>query len=135
MVMYAFLLIGYLHFIIYAVIVYIVLVFLYRSRQRRDQKLRSSKVIMKNLLKKKVKFSTISSNAPIVSDTQISEGEIGDNSCIICWTPYEQTEDVIRLTCNEKHFFHASCLESWVNAGNNSCPMCRKPIDDSVPQV
>ena len=124
--MLAFLIIGYMHLMIYGVICLIAVLFLCRRRNRRDQKDRASKEILKNLWKKKVKFSSLKYNAQAADpEAQPDSNEIGDNSCIICWTPYASSDDVILLDCNEKHFFHAQCLESWVKARNNSCPMCR----------
>ena len=138
LVMYSFLLIGYLHFMLYGVIFLIVLTLLVKRRRQRAQKVRNSEVVMKKLKKKRVKYEKIRA---LGSDTEANprassdEASMGDNSCIICWTPYEATDEVIRLDCNSKHFFHAACVESWVNSGNNTCPMCRQAIDPSVPQA
>ena len=47
--------------------------------------------------------------------------------CVICMEEYKETDEVIELPCNEKHFFHAKCITDWLNS-NNSCPLCKKPI-------
>ena len=44
-----------------------------------------------------------------------------------------KTDDLITpLTCDEKHYFHTACLESWIKMGKNSCPLCRLPINEDV---
>lgn len=55
-----------------------------------------------------------------------------EEECIICWSQYEEQDDVTKLKCNEKHFFHTACIESWIKQGNNSCPMCREPINKDI---
>ena len=47
--------------------------------------------------------------------------------CVICMEEYKETDEVIELPCNEKHFFHSKCITDWLNS-NNSCPLCKKPI-------
>ncbi len=38
---------------------------------------------------------------------------------------------IVRLKCgNVMHSFHLNCITRWVVQAKNSCPMCRKPIDD-----
>jgi hypothetical protein len=36
------------------------------------------------------------------------------------------------LGCN--HTFHRRCILGWKNRGNNTCPMCRIPFMDPIPQ-
>jgi hypothetical protein len=55
-----------------------------------------------------------------------------EEECIICWNKYNESDDIVKLKCNERHFFHSECIEGWIKGGNNSCPMCRAPIDRSV---
>lgn len=56
----------------------------------------------------------------------------GEEECIICWNQYNEQDNVTKLQCNDKHFFHTSCIESWIKSGNNSCPMCREPINRDI---
>jgi hypothetical protein len=88
--------------------------------------MRNSKKVLKSL--KKVKYSTIKKcdQLPGTSDAQ-------EDECIICWGSYNQTEIVTKLKCNDKHYYHSTCIENWITAGNNSCPMCREPIDRNLP--
>lgn len=51
-----------------------------------------------------------------------------EEECIICWNDYKPEDDVIKLKCNDKHYFHSHCIEDWIKSGNNSCPLCREPI-------
>ena len=55
-----------------------------------------------------------------------------EDECIICWNEYTENDDVVQLKCNDKHFFHSKCIEDWIKAGNNTCPMCREPISKEV---
>jgi len=48
-----------------------------------------------------------------------------DSNCLICLQPYEQEEELRILDC--KHGYHKECLDQWIGAGHNNCPMCRKP--------
>ena len=54
------------------------------------------------------------------------------DECAICWNSYTEQDEVVKLKCNEKHYYHTGCIESWIKAGNNSCPMCREPIDKNI---
>jgi hypothetical protein len=57
---------------------------------------------------------------------------MNENECIICWNEYTDHDDIVKLRCNEKHFFHSACIENWIKTGNNSCPMCREPINREI---
>ncbi|XP_055803075.1 E3 ubiquitin-protein ligase RHA2B-like [Solanum dulcamara] len=44
--------------------------------------------------------------------------------CSICLESMEQDEEVRELiTCS--HVFHRGCLDTWVNDGHVTCPLCR----------
>lgn len=49
-------------------------------------------------------------------------------NCPICFVDYAAEDTVTQLACDPKHYFHTECIEGWVSKGNNSCPLCRKPI-------
>ena len=49
------------------------------------------------------------------------------NECSICLCKFEETEYVIRLSCNAAHIFHEECLTGWATS-NYTCPLCREPI-------
>jgi len=42
-----------------------------------------------------------------------------------------ETDDITPLPCDERHFFHTVCIEDWLKT-KNSCPICRKPIDQAA---
>ena len=57
-----------------------------------------------------------------------SIGFEADKECIICWNSYNDTDQVTQLKCDQRHFFHTSCIEDWIKSGNSTCPLCRKTI-------
>ena len=57
-------------------------------------------------------------------------------TCSICLENIENASQ-LQFSCN--HIFHINCGIKWlsaeeVNSGKQSCPMCRKKMDDSVDQ-
>jgi hypothetical protein len=40
-------------------------------------------------------------------------------------------DDIIPLPCDDKHYFHPSCIEEWLK-NNNNCPLCKKPITEEA---
>ena len=50
------------------------------------------------------------------------------SDCSICLMPFEEKDDIIVLPCNEKHYFHSTCITDWL-LQENCCPMCRKPVE------
>ena len=50
-------------------------------------------------------------------------------SCSICLNPARKTRGVKDLKCG--HRFHKKCINDWLRTGSDTCPMCRKPIDES----
>lgn len=62
---------------------------------------------------------------------KFSAGDFTDeNICSICYVEYKADDDVTPLTCDTKHYYHTKCIEQWIQRGNNSCPLCRKPIKE-----
>ena len=58
---------------------------------------------------------------------------LGDDSeCVICLGSYQEKDMITKLQCNSKHFFHTSCIESWIKQGKNQCPICRQQIETEV---
>ncbi|KAM1788436.1 hypothetical protein ACFX11_038728 [Malus domestica] len=50
-----------------------------------------------------------------------------DTECNICLECIERSHDV-REPCNCDHVFHRQCLDSWVDQGQVTCPLCRSPL-------
>ena len=53
-----------------------------------------------------------------------------DSSCQICLQDYVETDDVTKLRCNDKHYFHTHCIEDWIKSGHPDCPFCREKITE-----
>ena len=41
---------------------------------------------------------------------------------------FEPGDELTELKCG--HYFHHECLATWIKQGKNSCPNCRKDIED-----
>lgn len=54
-------------------------------------------------------------------------------ACSICLNPARKTRGVKDLRCG--HRFHKKCIDEWSIKGGNTCPMCRKPFDESKYKV
>ncbi|KAL9293077.1 putative chromatin regulator PHD family [Arabidopsis thaliana] len=70
-------------------------------------------------------------SAPLATDfDQESQQEEEEESktCAICLENLLRSEDYCEMpTCS--HYFHEPCLTEWLTRDNNSCPLCRKPVD------
>ena len=51
-----------------------------------------------------------------------------ETSCQICLQDYKESDDVTKLKCNDKHYFHSHCIEDWIKSGHSNCPFCREQI-------
>ena len=47
--------------------------------------------------------------------------------CIICMENYKDTDEIAVLDCDQKHYFHAKCLEDWLHR-KLECPLCKRII-------
>lgn len=48
-------------------------------------------------------------------------------SCIICMNCINRSDEVRELSsCN--HVFHRDCLDSWIDHGNMTCPLCKSKL-------
>ncbi|KAM1515989.1 hypothetical protein FF1_015024 [Malus domestica] len=65
---------------------------------------------------------------PVVEFGQVFEKytKLGDQdtACSVCLECIERSHEV-REQCNCDHVFHRKCLDSWVNQGQVTCPLCR----------
>ena len=44
--------------------------------------------------------------------------------CVICTEEIKEGDEIMILKCPGKHFFHGSCIKSWLMV-KTTCPMCR----------
>ena len=52
------------------------------------------------------------------------EEEWGEPTCPVCLADFADGE-AVRVLPECLHYFHAECIDTWLGAGNTSCPMCR----------
>ncbi|KAK3010963.1 hypothetical protein RJ639_010843 [Escallonia herrerae] len=53
--------------------------------------------------------------------------EVGERACPVCLDCIEDTHE-IRQLCNCSHAFHRVCLDTWVDEGQVTCPLCRSML-------
>lgn len=62
---------------------------------------------------------------------EVSQKEENKNEqfqkCVICMEKYEINDEVKTLPCF--HLFHKDCIDQWIKAGNDSCPICKNKIN------
>lgn len=46
------------------------------------------------------------------------------NSCSICLSSYVEGEELVVLPCDDRHYFHSTCLRDWMK-NKTDCPLCR----------
>ncbi|XVF53197.1 hypothetical protein PTKIN_Ptkin05aG0081000 [Pterospermum kingtungense] len=63
---------------------------------------------------------------------RFGEDEVTENSnkvCTVCLDSMEKSDE-IRELCMCSHVFHKECLDTWVNEGQVTCPLCRSTLYD-----
>lgn len=50
-----------------------------------------------------------------------------DASCAICREELGSEDEVMVLEC--RHWFCSSCITAWLEASNDTCPMCRRKVE------
>ena len=56
--------------------------------------------------------------------------EAVETQCGICLEEYKKADELLQLPC--VHFFHTSCIMSWLDV-TNSCPLCRHQLQTDDP--
>ena len=46
--------------------------------------------------------------------------------CVICMEKYKLDEEVETLPCF--HIFHKDCIDQWLKAGKDTCPICKNKV-------
>ncbi|KAK7334519.1 hypothetical protein VNO80_26276 [Phaseolus coccineus] len=84
---------------------------------------------IKGFIKLRIALGTLHAALP---DATTEELRAYDDECAICREPMAKAK---KLNCN--HLFHLACLRSWFDQGLTdiyTCPTCRKPLFEGVPQ-
>ena len=58
-----------------------------------------------------------------------AEDHVGFNECPICYTEFQENEEITQLPCHQHHIFHNDCIAEWINMNPNrtpNCPTCRR---------
>ncbi|XP_047965883.1 brassinosteroid-responsive RING protein 1-like [Salvia hispanica] len=55
------------------------------------------------------------------------EDKLGEKGCSICLECIEGRDEVREL-CNCTHLFHRDCLDTWIDEGQVTCPLCRSML-------
>lgn len=50
-----------------------------------------------------------------------------EKQCPICVEEFTKESEVVALPCNEKHIYHARCIEQWLRR-HNTCPLCKVEV-------
>lgn len=56
-----------------------------------------------------------------------------DSVCSICYEAFTLEHRKFQAHNDSPHYFHFSCLQTWFQFGNNSCPLCRENISLNEP--
>ena len=49
--------------------------------------------------------------------------------CVICMEKYKIDDEVKTLPCF--HIFHKDCIEQWLKAGKDTCPICKNKVNNN----
>ena len=56
------------------------------------------------------------------------------DSCAICMCSYKEHDEIAWSHNKEcRHLFHRECIEQWLSANHEDCPICRKDFLSFVP--
>ena len=64
----------------------------------------------------------------LIDQNKIIELNLANESCAICLEKFKVGTEVTILNC---HAFCKECIMPWLSQHNNTCPVCRKCIDDN----
>jgi len=52
-----------------------------------------------------------------------------NTSCPICFSEFNDADQLLVMPCDQRHFFHKACIENWLEH-SQICPICRANIVD-----
>ena len=83
----------------------------WRNRKEHDEKMKQYKLVLSD------------------PKMQIDKADVNSKEiCILCMENYQFADEITRLPCNCRHFFHSKCIEAWIN-DNPICPYCNQEIN------
>ena len=47
------------------------------------------------------------------------------DKCVICWEEFDLGQELRTLSCDDKHFFHRKCVDTWLDK-YSKCPICNR---------
>ncbi|KAL1556429.1 putative E3 ubiquitin-protein ligase XERICO [Salvia divinorum] len=72
--------------------------------------------------------AAIKNRVPVIEYEEfVRRGGGGEKGCSICLECIEG-RDEIRELCNCRHLFHRECLDTWIDEGRVTCPLCRSML-------
>ena len=77
-----------------------------------------------------VSASMIRDFLPVVKFRDVRRAGSGSGSaesCAVCLHEFHGHEEIRRLR-NCQHIFHKGCVDRWIDHGQKTCPLCRKPF-------
>ena len=95
------LILGYVFFVIYAVVISLIAALYCRRFTNHRARLNKSNEILKSI--SRIKFSE-----------ELFGALADENECIICMSPYDANDLITKLDCTGKHFYHTECIENWI---------------------
>jgi E3 ubiquitin-protein ligase RNF13 len=72
-------------------------------------------------------------SSELVGEKQPNSKHLTNISCPICLENFEERTKIKLLPCD--HGFHKDCIEPWIAANNDSCPICRQTVLDKLEAV
>lgn len=72
-----------------------------------------------------VEYATLKQRSQVIHDEEEEEEDEDEtSSCAVCLSEIEGGHNV-RVLGNCEHAFHVDCLDSWMDHGHATCPLCR----------
>ena len=97
----------------------------YSNNQRRNELFREHF----NRMERRLPYLNAISNLKRKSFSHIREGQRHMYECIICMNEFKPRDQISELACDQRHYFHSTCLENWLKH-KLECPLCKKSVVD-----
>ena len=62
-----------------------------------------------------------------IADLKINANGHTNEECVVWMEKYKPDSEIMRLPCNQNHYFHRDCILNWIES-TPSCPVCKVPI-------